>query len=241
MVWFSWSLTQIKWSELLQICVPCKMAMDGRTATTTIRTQQHIVHTTVWWPNPCQNDVYIVCINCSDRCICHLWRLTFISISQTRGKVQWRSFIYQIDMDTQSLVLMHWGRVTHICLVDLTSIASDNGLSPGRRQTIILTNAGILLFGSLERNFSAISIQILTFSFKIISLKVSSAKLRPFCRGRNAIIRHNKSRCLKELYMIRKSRKRCIIQILKWINTNSIPAFETMDYGNLFGLWLGGW
>ena len=28
----------------------------------------------------------------------------------------------------------HWGRVTHICVSDLTSIGSDNGLSPGRRQ-----------------------------------------------------------------------------------------------------------
>ena len=217
------------------------MAMDGRTATTTLRTQQDMVHTTIWWPNPSQNDVYIVCINCSDRCICHLWRLTFISISQTRGNVQWRSFIYQIDMDTQGLVLIHWGRVTHICLGDLTSIASDNGLAPGRRQTITLTNAGILLFGSLETNFSVISIQILIFLFKTIRLKVSSAKLRPFCRGRNVIIRHIKSRSLKELSMIRKNRKRCIIQILKWTNTNSIPAFETMDYGNSSDLWLGGW
>ena len=41
--------------------------------------------------------------------------------------------------------LTHWSRVTHICVSDLTSIGSDNGLSPGRRQAIIRTNAGILL------------------------------------------------------------------------------------------------
>ena len=41
--------------------------------------------------------------------------------------------------------LTHWGRVTHICVSDLTSIGSDNGMSPGRRQAIIRTNAGILL------------------------------------------------------------------------------------------------
>ena len=35
--------------------------------------------------------------------------------------------------------LTHWGRVTHICVSDLTSIGSDNGLSPGRRQAIIRT------------------------------------------------------------------------------------------------------
>ena len=32
------------------------------------------------------------------------------------------------------VALTHWGRVTHICVVDLTIIGSDNGLSPGRRQ-----------------------------------------------------------------------------------------------------------
>ena len=39
------------------------------------------------------------------------------------------------------LVLTHWGRVTHIYVSKLTIIDSDNGLSPGRRQAIIWTNA----------------------------------------------------------------------------------------------------
>ena len=34
--------------------------------------------------------------------------------------------------------------MTHICVSDLTSIGSDDGLSPGQRQAIIWTNAGIL-------------------------------------------------------------------------------------------------
>ena len=34
--------------------------------------------------------------------------------------------------------------MTHICVINLTIIGSDNGLSPGRRQAIIWTNAGIL-------------------------------------------------------------------------------------------------
>ena len=38
-------------------------------------------------------------------------------------------------------ILTHWGRVTHICIGKLTSIGSDNGLSPERRQAIIWTNA----------------------------------------------------------------------------------------------------
>ena len=54
--------------------------------------------------------------------------------------------------------LTHWDRVTHICVGKLTIIGSDIGLSPGRRQTIIWTNAGILLIRPLETNFSDILI-----------------------------------------------------------------------------------
>ena len=43
--------------------------------------------------------------------------------------------------------LTHWGRVKHICVSRLTITGSDNGLSPGRRQAIMWTNAGILLIG----------------------------------------------------------------------------------------------
>ena len=85
-------------------------------------------------------------------------------------------------------ILTHWGRVTHICVVKLTIIGSDNGLSPGRRQAIIWTNAVILLIGPLGTNFSEILIEIRTFSFKKMRLKVSSAKWRPFCLGLNVLI-----------------------------------------------------
>ena len=54
--------------------------------------------------------------------------------------------------------LTHWGRVTHICVGNLTIIGPDNGLSPDRRQAIIRTNAGILLIEPLRTNFSEISI-----------------------------------------------------------------------------------
>ena len=39
--------------------------------------------------------------------------------------------------------------MTQICVGKLPIIGSDNGLSPGRRQAIIWTNAGILLIGIL--------------------------------------------------------------------------------------------
>ena len=83
--------------------------------------------------------------------------------------------------------LFHWGRVTHICVGKLTIIGSENGLSPERRQAIIWNNAEILLIGPLETNFSENFIEILTFSFTKMRLKVSSAKWRPFCLGLNVL------------------------------------------------------
>ena len=47
-------------------------------------------------------------------------------------------------------VSIPWGPMTHICVGKLTTIGSDNGLSPGRRQAIILTSAIILLMGLLN-------------------------------------------------------------------------------------------
>ena len=57
-------------------------------------------------------------------------------------------------------VLTHWGRVTHICVGNLTITGSDNGLSPGRRQAITWTNVGILLIGPIGTNFSEMLIEI---------------------------------------------------------------------------------
>ena len=83
--------------------------------------------------------------------------------------------------------IIHRGQVTHICVGNLTIIGPDNGLSSGRRQAIIWTNAGILLIGPRGTNFSEILIGIQTFSFKKMHLKMSSAKWRPFCLGLNVL------------------------------------------------------
>ena len=83
--------------------------------------------------------------------------------------------------------LTHWGRVTHVCVSRLTITGSDNGLSPGRRQAIIWTNAGILLIGLLGTNCSENLIEVLIFSFTKMRLKASSAKWRPFCLGLNVL------------------------------------------------------
>ena len=66
-------------------------------------------------------------------------------------------------------------------------VGSDNGLSPGRRQAIIWTNAEILLIGTLGTNFREILIKIRIFSLKKMGLNVSSAKWRPFCLGLNVL------------------------------------------------------
>ena len=103
---------------------------------------------------------------------------------------------YQFSYNRRGLILImawaflrvsHRGRAMHIWIGKLTIIGSDNGLSPGRRQAIIWTNAGILLIRPLGTNFSEILIGNQTFSFKKMHLKILSAKWRPFYLGLNVV------------------------------------------------------
>ena len=94
--------------------------------------------------------------------------------------------------------LTHWGWVTHICVSKLTSVGSDNGLSPGRRQAIIWTSAGILLIGPLGTNFRENLIEIHIFSFNKMHLKMSSGKWRTFCLGINVLGLHSMSPALSD-------------------------------------------
>ena len=76
--------------------------------------------------------------------------------------------------------------MTHICISKLTIIGSDNDLSPGRRQVIIWTNAGLLSIGTLRTNFSEILSEIYTFSlkenaFKNVVCKIAAPLLWPQC------------------------------------------------------------
>ena len=99
--------------------------------------------------------------------------------------------LYNISRHKFAIVILtHWGRVTHICVDKLTIIGSDNGLSPGRRQAIIWTSAGILLIRTLGTNFSEILGEIHSFSFSKIHLKMSSAKWRLFGLGLNELKWH---------------------------------------------------
>ena len=132
-------------------------------------------------------------------------------------------------------VLTHWGRVTHICVSKLTIIGSDNGLSPNRRQAIIWTNAGLLLIASLGTNFSEILIEILTFSFKKMRLKVSSAKRRPFCLGLNMLRKLYKIAHCQATVKYRKTRPvfkilpicYTYMPICPWIASKNIGSFYT--------------
>ena len=66
--------------------------------------------------------------------------------NKTNKQTRWDTWKY-----TFIFIFTHWGRMTHICVGNLIIIGSDNALSPGRRQAIIWTNAGLLLIGTLEQ------------------------------------------------------------------------------------------
>ena len=95
-------------------------------------------------------------------------------------------FHHQEYSQCQMSWLTHWGRVTHICVGNLTIIGPDNGLSPGWRQAIIWTNAWILLIGPWGTNFSEILFGIHTFSltkihFENVVCEMASILSRPQC------------------------------------------------------------
>ena len=67
--------------------------------------------------------------------------------------------------------------------VNWVNISSCNGLAPVRRQAITWTNTGLLLIGLLGTNFCGIRIGILSFSFKKMHLRLSSAKMTAILSG----------------------------------------------------------
>ena len=111
------------------------------------------------------------------------------SVNNIRALVQimaWRS-MNQLHSKPILQLLTHWGRMMHICVSKSTIISSDNGLLPGCCLAIIWTNAAILLSRPLGTNLHEILVEIHTFSFKKICLKMASGKWRPFCRGLNVL------------------------------------------------------
>ena len=74
-----------------------------------------------------------------------------------------------------------------MCVKNLSNTGSDNGLSPVRRQAIIWTITGMLLIGPLRTNFNEILIEIHTFLFTKIHLKMTCGNWRQFCLGLNML------------------------------------------------------
>ena len=97
------------------------------------------------------------------------------------------AFIQQGYIKYPKLLLTHWGRVTHIHVGNLAIFDTHNGLSPGRRQAIIRTIAGILLIGTLGTNVSDALIEIHIFSFKKLDLKIPSENGAHFFIGFNVL------------------------------------------------------
>ena len=131
-----------------------------------------------------------------------------------------------------TLLLTHWGRVTHICVTsNLTIIGSDIGLSPDWRQVIIWTSGEILLIGLLGTNFSEILIGILTFSFKKVRLKMSFGKWRPFV---SALIRMTaQQQCCWDAFHILEQ----FSPSRAWIS-EKFPNVSWHEFSNLASDWL---
>ena len=119
----------------------------------------------------------------SPRCGCCGWSSTVITLHHVLHVIS----IHAVQSTAPHGLFTHWGQVMYICVGKLTNNGSDNGLSPGRRQAIIWTKAGISLIGPLGTNFSEILIRIQTFSFRKMYLKMSFAKWHTFCLGLNEL------------------------------------------------------
>ena len=131
----------------------------------------------------------------------------------------WRKIIHEA-----SWWLTHWGRVMHTCVCKLAIIGSYYGLSPGRRQCIMWTNAGILLIWT---NLNEILSEIRTFSFKKIHLS------RPQCiNNKNAASSVNLCNiCLTDL------------KISFFYSTLSLPSGPRAKFApdGLFYVWYDTW
>ena len=114
-----------------------------------------------------------------------------------KGQWQMNVILWFLDISlsgiTWSHLITHWGRVTHICVGNLTSIGSYNGLSPGRRQAIIWTNAGIFvnwtLGNKLRWNFNQNSnIFFQENPFENVVWNIAAILSRPQCDNLSTIL-----------------------------------------------------
>ena len=83
----------------------------------------------------------------------------------------------------------HWGRGTHSWVSKLTIIGSDNGLSPGRRRSIVCTSTGILLIRTQRTNISEILIKFRHFHSR---KRIRNCEMAAICIGLDVIM-YNKA------------------------------------------------
>ena len=88
--------------------------------------------------------------------------------------------------------MSHWGRVRHICVTKITIIGSDNGLAPIRRQAIIWTNAGIMLFWTLRNKLQWNFNQNPYIFNQENAFENAVWKMEAICLGLNVLFRQTK-------------------------------------------------
>ena len=91
------------------------------------------------------------------------------------------SVTFALDIFNNKWIPSRWDRVAHICVSKLTIIDSDDGLSPGRRQAIFWTNAGILLMGHLGNSNRKSYFFFKKIHFKNVVWKMAAILSRPQC------------------------------------------------------------
>ena len=134
--------------------------------------------------------------------------------------------------------------MTHICVGNLTMIASDNGLSPGRRQANIWTNAGILLTRTLGTKLGEILSEIHKFSFKNMHLKTLSAKWWSVCFGLDVITENGAWRSNKHVVYVGcnysfMSYLNRHVEVRTWVSNYSLHFFVDVTTYSSFE-WNGG-
>ena len=138
-----------------------------------------------------------------EKCHGYLWQCR-PSREKNRKQCSSKPIVTCICVSSDLIGFTHWGRVTHICVSKLITFGSDNGLSPGRRQAIIWTNAGILWIWPLETKFSEMLIQNHRDSFKKKHWKMSSVKRLSFWLGLSVLTHWGLD---KMAYILEKKKK----------------------------------
>ena len=100
------------------------------------------------------------------------------------------------------------------------------------RQAIIRSNAEILLTGPLGTKFNEILIEIKTFSFKKMHLKMSSAKWHPFCLGPNVL--RTWTEAIKNRDFSKCQFVFCLFSMCFMFDDHNLYNMMTSSNGNIF-------